>query len=288
MSALDVMRRVLTAYETHDLLGMEAHMQELRGAIAQMEAPAAQAPLDAMKQALEALLGWRDNDFHKFCWAENFNRGQHAIASLRLAIEQAELDELEEGSGGPINDGWQLIVSDGHSKRGVYAYMPEHPEEAVFLMPIEQADRQEPFGYFIHDSQFGSEDFSRLKPEAVNPTETVIALYTAPPQQEKQEPVAWADEVIEDLHALYNSEMIKENDSGDALIRLDAAVCAVEEAAQRHTAQPQPQRQPLTDEQVRDLWSWSATAEAERTATTQQHAFARAIERAHGIGGEHD
>jgi len=48
------------------------------------------------------------------------------------------------------------------------------------------------------------------------------------------------------------------------------------------------QRQPLTDEQVRDLWSWSATAEAERTATTQQHAFARAIERAHGIGGKHD
>ncbi len=37
MSALDVMRRVLTAYETHDLLGMEAHMQELRLAIEQAE-----------------------------------------------------------------------------------------------------------------------------------------------------------------------------------------------------------------------------------------------------------
>jgi len=37
MSALDVMRRVLTAYETHDLLGMEAHMQELRAAIAELE-----------------------------------------------------------------------------------------------------------------------------------------------------------------------------------------------------------------------------------------------------------
>jgi len=34
----------------------------------------------------------------------------------------------------------------------------------------------------------------------------------------------------------------------------------------------------LTDEEVRDLWSWSASAEAERTANTQQHAFARAIE----------
>ncbi len=47
-----------------------------------------------------------------------------------------------------------------------------------------------------------------------------------------------------------------------------------------------PQRQPLTDEEIRDLWSWAMTAEAERTATTQQHAFARAIERAHGIGSQ--
>ena len=47
-----------------------------------------------------------------------------------------------------------------------------------------------------------------------------------------------------------------------------------------------PQRPPLTEEEIRDLWSWAMTAEAERTATTQQHAFARAIERAHGIGGE--
>lgn len=34
----------------------------------------------------------------------------------------------------------------------------------------------------------------------------------------------------------------------------------------------------LTDQEIRDLWSWSATEKAERTATTQQHAFAHAIE----------
>lgn len=43
----------------------------------------------------------------------------------------------------------------------------------------------------------------------------------------------------------------------------------------------------LTDEEIRDLWSWSMTAEAERTANTQQHAFARAVieayERKNGI-----
>lgn len=49
------------------------------------------------------------------------------------------------------------------------------------------------------------------------------------------------------------------------------------------TAQPAHARVPLMDEQIRDLWSWSGTAEAETTANTQQHAFARAIETAHGI-----
>jgi hypothetical protein len=40
---------------------------------------------------------------------------------------------------------------------------------------------------------------------------------------------------------------------------------------------------PLSDDVVSKLWSWSMTADAEVTATTQQHAFARAIELAHGI-----
>lgn len=47
-----------------------------------------------------------------------------------------------------------------------------------------------------------------------------------------------------------------------------------------------PRREPLTDEAIRELWSWASTHEAEKAATTQQHAFARAVERAHGIGGD--
>jgi hypothetical protein len=46
------------------------------------------------------------------------------------------------------------------------------------------------------------------------------------------------------------------------------------------THPPRREWRGLMDEEIRDLWSWSATAEAERTATTQQHAFARAIEAA--------
>ena len=34
----------------------------------------------------------------------------------------------------------------------------------------------------------------------------------------------------------------------------------------------------LTDDEITMRWSWSESREAEETATTQQHAFARAIE----------
>ena len=108
-------------------------------------------------------------------------------------------------------------------------------------------------------------------------------LEKAVPQQEaKDEPVAWAEEIIDDLDALYNSEMIKENDSGDALIRLDAAVCVVEEVAQKHTTPPpvaEPhKRKPLTDEELDNI--------AAQKLKWQVSDFARAIEAAHGIKEE--
>jgi hypothetical protein len=71
-----------------------------------------------------------------------------------------------------------------------------------------------------------------------------------------EKPLAWADEIIADLHALYDSEMITENDSGDALIRLDAAICAVEEAEERHTTPPAAQRERVVfPTMLRKMWS---------------------------------
>ena len=61
------------------------------------------------------------------------------------------------------------------------------------------------------------------------------------------------------------------------------AATALRAALAEPTCKEGLQVEPLTEEEIRDLWSWSMTAEAERTANTQQHAFARAIERAHGI-----
>jgi hypothetical protein len=49
-------------------------------------------------------------------------------------------------------------------------------------------------------------------------------------------PSALAEAIIADMQAQYNSEMITENDSGEALIRLDGAIAAVED----NFAQPAP------------------------------------------------
>lgn len=88
---------------------------------------------------------------------------------------------------------------------------------------------------------------------------------------------AWTEKMLAAQTAL---RAALESDDTEMLLRQHRF-----EIGRLRAALAEPQRKPLTDEQVRDLWSWSMTAEAERTATTQQHAFARAIEAAHGITG---
>jgi hypothetical protein len=45
-----------------------------------------------------------------------------------------------------------------------------------------------------------------------------------------------------------------------------------------------PQRKPLTDEALVDIWADSQVLDVNHKINTPQHAFARAIEKAHGIG----
>ena len=126
----------------------------------------------------------------------------------------------------------------------------------------------------------------------------VVAILTnalaAAPQ--RQEPVAWAEEIIEFLREHYDTEMIEELDSGDALIRLDDAIAAVEEVAQRYTS-PQPVRGPLTDEVQSLIGSMVAELRAHRycgdcypengwPGVNKVLADYAAFKRAHGIGGE--
>ena len=67
---------------------------------------------------------------------------------------------------------------------------------------------------------------------------------------EQAQPVAWAEQIVEHLTALHDTEMIQEIDSGDDLIRLDDATAVVDEARDRYTTPPAPQ--PLTIERLRD------------------------------------
>ena len=119
--------------------------------------------------------------------------------------------------------------------------------------------------------------------ENPKPDANVIAALRAAIEQ-AQEPVAWADEIIDDLHAQYNTDGIKEIDSGDALIRLDEAIAAVEEAEKRHAAPPQ--RKPLTNGEIYTAYITATNQTLRATDERLAFAFARAIEAAHGIKGE--
>jgi hypothetical protein len=134
-------------------------------------------------------------------------------------------------------------------------------EAQQVLDALEQAGNS--LGSFCSDMGWAQKDMDNMD-NCDAMAETLRARLSAP----KQEPVAWV------LPDFWNH--LKTFNCGTAY-RMKG-----DDRQPLYTAPPQ--RQPLTDEQVRDLWSWSATAEAERTANTQQHAFARAIERAHVIG----
>jgi hypothetical protein len=97
----------------------------------------------------------------------------------------------------------------------------------------------------------------------------VIPTVRAALEQPEQEPVAW----IHKKHYLLGH--------AENMPPADKALAQGWEPLYTHP--PRREWRGLTDEEIRDLWSWSATAEAERTATTQHHAFARAVEAAHGI-----
>ena len=76
--------------------------------------------------------------------------------------------------------------------------------------------------------------------------------------------------------ALEAMEVLTDNYDDNAVgIEIDAIIALRKRLAQQE--QERREWQGLTDEDVRDLWSWSMTAEAERTANTQQHAFALAV-----------
>jgi hypothetical protein len=94
-------------------------------------------------------------------------------------------------------------------------------------------------------------------------------LYTAPPQQEKQEPVAW---------------MVYTLDGTAAWVTLNPSDFTSEHRALPLYTAP-PQRQPLTEEELCKCFLATNIAEPLAEGWPGLERFARAIERKHGIGG---
>jgi len=97
------------------------------------------------------------------------------------------------------------------------------------------------------------------------PCDAERALEAALEQTEQAEPVAW---------------MVYTQDGKSVCVTDNPADFIEWRSFPLYTHPPRREWRSLSGEEIRDLWSWSATAEAERTATTQQHAFARAVEAA--------
>ena len=105
-------------------------------------------------------------------------------------------------------------------------------------------------------------------------------------EQPEEKPVAWVitDDDINSLQVASIQRLIdrlKHAHHTDLRVRINGQDEWFQADWIKHLQRTHPTRREwrgLTDEEIRDLWSWSATVEAERIANTQQHAFARAVE----------
>jgi hypothetical protein len=143
--------------------------------------------IEAMKQALEYIKATNKSSSFWLVPASELNK---TVNALTVAIAEAEKQE----NSGPINDGWLLSVSDGHSGRGVYAYMTEYPEEgAVFLMPIAEAEKQEPVAWVEQDAidwlardERGRDAYTNTALYKQKDKWAPVPLYTTPPAAQRQ------------------------------------------------------------------------------------------------------
>ena len=88
---------------------------------------------------------WQQSDSK---YTSQWKKADVTLASFNWLVEDTINEALAEQPAqqdGPVNEGWQLTVANGHSGYGVYAHMEDYPEEgAVLVQSIEQPAQQEP------------------------------------------------------------------------------------------------------------------------------------------------
>lgn len=212
--------------------------------------------LSAMKQALEALEALVVERSH-----EAMEDGDKAIAALRLAIEQAEKQEpvvnielSRRMAAVKVSNFYGSIIKDAEKEiERLHGLVLQHTAPP-------QQEKQEPVALETVYETIIDWDEGGGKRSRRELARRIVDLYAE--QAERQEPVAWVCEgsASDEKHAIdYWQEEIDAIPVGTML----------------YTAPPQ--RQPLTDEEIK------AVIRAGEYDTMEE--FARAIERKHRIGG---
>lgn len=165
------------------------------------------------------------------------SRGELAMQMLRAALAEPEVERAE------IGPEWTPCV-----KRPVTVHVRgQRPGEAHVstregITPVE-ADDLIMRGVDGEEYPIGRDLFNRT-----------YLVGVARIKQQEAEPVAWMDEVIDELQSLYDTDGIEEQGTGDALIRLSDAVAAVEAAAKSRP--PRREWKGLTDEEREQFVQW--------------------------------
>ncbi len=177
-----------------------------------------------------------------------------AVIKLRAAIEQAERQE-------------PCMRCNTPKKCSLYGCSP-------LTWPAEKEEKQEPVVNIELSRRMAAVKVNNFYGSIIKDAEKeierlhgLVLQHTAPPHPEKQEPVAWVEK---------DGELVW-CDKWRAIGR------------NLYTAPSAAQRQPLTKEEIREIAKGYALGLAfPYDGPTTPEMFARAIERAHGIGGVHD
>lgn len=100
----------------------------------------------------------------------------------KLGLYEASTQQAAEPQAGPIAEGWQLSLTEGHSGYGAYAHMDEYPEEGAVLVlsvpqqaePAQAAIEQRAHELLREWMAKGAELHSKVKPRQEEPAQAAV------------------------------------------------------------------------------------------------------------------